>query len=53
MFDAIQNFVAQNFEFLVGVTSFVCGVCLLYLVMWRTIQKRQLEADEANADQAQ
>ena len=50
MFDAFQNFIGQNFQLLTGVTSFVCGVCLLYLVMWRTIQKRRREAEEASAD---
>lgn len=52
MFEAIQTFVGQNFEFLTGVVSFVCGVCLLYLVMWRTIQKRQREAEETGSENA-
>ncbi len=46
MIDAIQNFLGTNFEFLTGLAAFVSGCCLLYLVMHRTMKKRQREATE-------
>ena len=46
MSDFIQLLVSGNPQVLLGVASFISGVCLLYLVMGRTIAKRQREAEE-------
>ena len=43
MLDPILNFVSDNMIPMNAVAAFICGACLMYLVVARTLKKRRQE----------